>query len=72
MSKTRWQVILHRKAERVLKRLAGDLLERIRRAIRGLASEPRPLVIKNLPVSKNYIVLVWGIGALFTRLKMNN
>jgi mRNA interferase RelE/StbE len=43
MSKGRWQVIIHRKAERFLKRLDGDMLERIRQAIRGLANEPRPL-----------------------------
>ena len=48
MSVGRWQVIIHRKAERVLKRLDGDMLERIRQAIRGLASEPRPIGYKKL------------------------
>jgi len=53
MSKSRWQVIIHRKAERVLKRLDGDLLERIRQAIRGLASEPQPLGYKKLTGYEN-------------------
>ena len=48
MSDTRWQVIIHRKAEKILKRLDGDTLERIRRAIRGLAIEPRPEGVKKL------------------------
>ena len=53
MSKGRWQVIIHRKAEKVLKWLDGDLLERIRQAIRGLASEPRPLGYKKLTGYEN-------------------
>jgi mRNA interferase RelE/StbE len=53
MSKSRWQVIIHRKAERILKRLDGDMLERIRQAIRGLASEPRPLGYKKLTGYEN-------------------
>lgn len=53
MSKGRWQVIIHRKAERVLKRLDGDLLERIRQAIRGLATEPRPIGYKKLTGYEN-------------------
>ena len=48
MSDTRWQVIIHRKAEKILKRLDGDTLEQIRRAIRGLAIEPRPEGVKKL------------------------
>jgi len=48
-----WQVIIHRKAERVLKRLDGDMLERIRQAIRGLASEPRPIGYKKLTGHEN-------------------
>jgi mRNA interferase RelE/StbE len=54
MSKSRWQVIIHRKAERILKRLDGDLLERIRQAIRGLASEPRPPGYKKLTGYENF------------------
>jgi mRNA interferase RelE/StbE len=53
MNKSRWRVIIHRKAERVLKRLDGDMLERIRRAIRGLASEPRPAGCKKLTAYEN-------------------
>jgi mRNA interferase RelE/StbE len=48
MSNTHYQVIIHRKAEKILKRLNGDVLERIRRTIRGLASEPRPAGVKKL------------------------
>jgi mRNA interferase RelE/StbE len=48
MSDTRWQVVIHRKAEKILKRLDGDTLERIRRSIRGLAIDPRPAGVKKL------------------------
>lgn len=48
MSEMRWQVIIHRKAEKTLKRLDGDTLEQIRRAIRGLAIKPRPAGVKKL------------------------
>lgn len=48
MSDTRWQVVIHRKAEKFLKRLDGDTLERIRRSIRGLAVDPRPAGVKKL------------------------
>ena len=48
MSDSHWQVIIHRKAEKILKRLDGDMLERIRRAIRSLANDPRPAGVKKL------------------------
>jgi mRNA interferase RelE/StbE len=48
MSGIRWQVLIHRKAEKIIKRLDGDTLERIRRVIRGLAKEPRPEGVKKL------------------------
>jgi len=48
MSEARWRVIIHRKAEKIIKRLDGDILERIRRAIRGLTYEPRPSGVKKL------------------------
>jgi mRNA interferase RelE/StbE len=48
MSEVRWQVIIHRKAEKILKRLDGETLERIRRAIRELANEPRPAGVLKL------------------------
>jgi len=53
MSKSGWQVIIHRKAERVLRRLDGDMRERIRHAIRGLASEPRSFGYKKLTGYEN-------------------
>ncbi len=37
-----WQVIIHRKAEKTLRRLHGDMLERTRRTIRSLETDPRP------------------------------
>jgi mRNA interferase RelE/StbE len=48
MSDSHWQVIIHRKAEKILKRLDGDTLERIRRVIRSLANDPRPGGVKKL------------------------
>jgi mRNA interferase RelE/StbE len=48
MSEARWQIIIHRKPEKILKRLDGDVLERIRHTIRGLAAEPRPAGVKKL------------------------
>jgi mRNA interferase RelE/StbE len=53
VTEVHWQVIIHRKAEKILKRLDGDTLERIRRAIRGLASEPRPMGYKKLSGYEN-------------------
>ena len=53
MSAGRWKVIIQRKAERVLKRLDGETLERIRQAIRGLAGEPRPMGYKKLTGYEN-------------------
>ncbi len=53
MSNAHRQVIIHRKAEKILKRLDGDALERIRRAIRGLAIEPRPAGVKKLTDQDN-------------------
>jgi mRNA interferase RelE/StbE len=54
MSDTHWQVTIHRKAEKILKRLDGDDLERIRRAIRSLASEPRPAGVKKMTGYDNF------------------
>jgi mRNA interferase RelE/StbE len=48
MSGTHWQINIHRKAEKILKRLDGDTLESIRRAIRSLANDPCPGGIKKL------------------------
>jgi len=43
-----WQVLIHRKAEKTLRRLDGDTLERIRRAIRNLAFDAHPAGHKKL------------------------
>ncbi|MCC6300185.1 MAG: type II toxin-antitoxin system RelE/ParE family toxin [Anaerolineales bacterium] len=48
-----YQVIIHRKAEKILKRLDGDLRERVRTAIRELADEPRPMGVKKLAGYEN-------------------
>lgn len=53
MTGAQWQVIIHRKAEKILKRLDGDILKRMRAAIRGLASEPRPTGVKKLAGYEN-------------------
>jgi mRNA interferase RelE/StbE len=43
-----WQVIVHRRAEKVLQHLPKDMLQRILSAIRELSSEPRPDGCKKL------------------------
>lgn len=43
-----WRISIHRKAEKILRRLDGDTLERIRKAIRTLALDPRPTGMKKL------------------------
>ena len=48
MGENRWQIIIHRKAEKTIKRLRGDLLERTRQAIRSLAENPRPVGYKKI------------------------
>ena len=42
MGENRWQIVIHRKAEKTLKRLRGEMFEQIRQAIHALAEEPRP------------------------------
>lgn len=54
MTGAQWQVIIHRKAEKMLKRLDGDILTRIRAAIRALASAPRPNGVKKLTGYENF------------------
>lgn len=44
----RWEVLLSRQAEKVMRRLPLDLLQRIDRAILALAEEPRPPGCKKL------------------------
>jgi mRNA interferase RelE/StbE len=53
MSEPPWQILIHRKAEKILKRLNGETLERIRRAIRSLANAPRPVGVKKLAGYEN-------------------
>jgi len=48
-----WKVVIHRKAEKILRRLDGDTLERIRQAIRELASDPHPTGVKKLTGYEN-------------------
>ena len=43
-----WKIIIHRKAEKILKRLDGDILKRVRQSIRDLGVDPRPLGHKKL------------------------
>lgn len=54
MTGTQWRIIIHRKAEKMLKRLDGDILVRVRAAIRELASEPRPNGVKKLAGYENF------------------
>lgn len=42
MSDPQWQVIVHRRAEKALRRLPKDLLKRIWRTIRALEDDPFP------------------------------
>lgn len=48
-----WKIIIHRKAEKILRRLDGDTLERIRQAIQKLAFDPRPSGVKKLTGFEN-------------------
>jgi len=43
-----WEILLHRRVERVLRRLPQQLLQRIDRHIRSLAQDPRPPGCKKL------------------------
>jgi mRNA interferase RelE/StbE len=43
-----WQIIIHRRAEKVMQRLPKDLLQRIWSAIRDLAQDPRQFGCKKL------------------------
>ena len=49
----RWKVLIHRRAERVLRRLPRNLLGRIDRVIEALATDPRPPGCKKLSGSDN-------------------
>ncbi|MBI1928672.1 type II toxin-antitoxin system RelE/ParE family toxin [Candidatus Poribacteria bacterium] len=45
---SRWQIIISREAERVLRRLPRNMAQRIRQAIDRLATSPRPPGCKKL------------------------
>jgi mRNA interferase RelE/StbE len=49
----RWEILLHRRAEKVLRRLPQDTLRRIDRAITALATNPRPPGCKKLAGYQN-------------------
>jgi mRNA interferase RelE/StbE len=53
MGENRWRIVVHRKAEKTIKRLRGDMLERTRQAIRSLAENPRPVGYKKMVGYKN-------------------
>ena len=53
MGEDRWQIIIHRKAEKTLKRLRGEMLNRTRQAIRSLAENPRPKGYKKIMGHEN-------------------
>jgi mRNA interferase RelE/StbE len=53
MSVRGWQIIIHRKAEKILKRMDEEPLERIRKAIRLLAIEQHPAGAKKLSGHSN-------------------
>lgn len=48
-----WKIIIHRKAEKTIKQLDGNVLERVRRAIRELGIDPRPMGCKKLTGYEN-------------------
>jgi len=48
MGGTRWKIVIHRKAEKTLKRLRGEMLERTRQGIGSLAENPRPSGYKKM------------------------
>lgn len=58
-----WQVIISRKAERALRRLPQDFLQRIRQTICELETNPRPTGHKKLVGSDFYRIRVgdWRI-----------
>jgi mRNA interferase RelE/StbE len=48
MGEIRWKIIIHRKTEKTLKHLRGEILARTREAIRSLAENPRPIGYKKM------------------------
>lgn len=56
----RYAVQIVKSEQKVLERLPRDLLQRIRRAIKGLAADPRPPGCKKLAGFENYYRLRVG------------
>ena len=48
MTGARWQVILHRRAQKIIRRMDSDVRARILASLHGLTSEPRPTGVKKL------------------------
>ena len=53
MGKFHWEVIVHHKVEKTLKRLHGEVLERILKAFHSLEENPRPSGAKKMRGYKN-------------------
>jgi len=49
----RWQIIIHRESEKVLRKLPAKLVKRIWARIRELESDPRPIGCKKLVGDQN-------------------
>ncbi len=60
MGKKHWEIIVHRKAEKTLKRLRGEMLERMRQAISALAEDPRPSGYKKMTGHKEFYLIRVG------------
>jgi mRNA interferase RelE/StbE len=43
-----WEILLHRRVEKVLRRLPNNIVPRIDRAIQALSTDPRPTGCKKL------------------------
>ena len=72
MSDPQWQVIVHRRVEKALRRLPKDLLIRIWRTIRALEDDPFPAGYKKLKGHENMFRVRVGTGGLSTRWKKMN
>lgn len=67
MGKPRWQILVHRKAEKTLKRLDGPILTHIRQAIRSLGENPRPSGYKKMSGYDNlYRIRVGGWRIIYS------
>jgi mRNA interferase RelE/StbE len=72
MGEHRWQVFIHRKAEKTLKRLHGEMLERSRDAIRSLAEDPRPVGYKKMSGHDNLYRIRVGDWRIIYAIEDNN